>query len=1412
MRSRTRSMSRYFTIKFAITTLHFLFLIIHSQPVLGFNPEENKYVPNSRCPANMYGQECYLCDDLTFPADGVCQNCPEGSTSPAGSVYSTNCVCNNGLYRTFKIPQEQLGTTTVLKFECVPPASNLCAANFFRTGGICFPCPAHSTGIIGIETLTDCICNAGYSTSKVIDDPVVLRPYFQCTQCQAGKYAQPFYDKCESCPAASYSLAGSIKSGCVCQGGYSGQNGGSCTGCLPGKYSGGGPMPCVNCPVNSSSLGFASRCLCDKGFTGWDWLTCIPCPAGTYKNTLGSTQCSSCPANKSSPVMSTSTQDCTCSPGLGIFYLDETSKEHVVKCTVCAQGKFKSISGDIPCSNCPANTISPRGSTTITSCVCNAGFSGASGACLSCTAGTYKTLPGNGACTNCNDEEPFIDATRQIQRAQTCQQCAPGTYQNMSSPGALCVNCPVNSTSPVGSQSITNCACKDGFIGDVNNCKQCRTGTYKNTNPPCIDNPGIVRTIEWSKTDWMCVMPDTWQNREGYSTSFVSLSSFGCNSLCNECCAACRAHGLCTQPLAPACTSCPANSIPDLNTCVCNAGFAGPNGWNCTACATGKYSTAGKQFCSCNPGLYGPDGGNCNTCEPGKFSIGAQTVCTLCEVGKYSTTGTTTCSNCPTNSYSSTTGATINECECNPGFSGTGGTCVPCTAGKYKDTLGSTCSTCPDQSTSPTGSLAQIDCVCNAGHTCSDVASFQTNGYYCKYFEKHPGQCLDYAACSSCCSCSLFCAEMGHSLRPFGCESCPVGYNKTSVGPAPCSLCPRGETSTDGLKCVNATVITTKPTLTTSTTQVTTTSTTPAPTIDAFGYVTCSCTSQGVCQTSTGRTSGIISVNSSQYKRYMTCSWIIASKGFISLVFSSFNINTDYVFVSRCTTIYCESSEQIAELTGSGDLQTTFASTTGYMKVSFHTYEGPTSSGFIASWSIKPSAAIVTCDCYNSFCQPSTGRSSGTISINALQYTNSMYCSWIIASNGFISLVFSSFDMEQVVDFVIINRCTSSSCSEVTKVVELTGSGDLHTIFTSGTGYMQMVVQTNRIGTRSGFFSTWNTTVTSTTPVITTSTTPVRTTSSTPSPTSNEFRYVTCWCRSQNICQPSTDRRSGIISVNASQYTNSMYCYWIFASNISLKFSSFDMEERWDFVIINRCTSSSCSEVTKVAELTGSGDLQTTFTSGTGYMEVVINTDTSITRSGFVATWSTTDLAVTSTTPVITTSTTPVGTTSTTRSPTSSTILLQTSSTTPVETTSTTPSPTSSTILLRTSSTTPTQTTSITPTPTTSTTPAITSKSNTITSTPRYTSSMPARTITTTPVSTQTSTPVPSSSSEIFIIIGIITTMLFLICCCLVLFILCSSTRKRQSSLEYEQLEAQKQRANINSSRRRNGDDKVEYK
>jgi ABC-type transport system involved in multi-copper enzyme maturation permease subunit len=79
-------------------------------------------------------------------------------------------------------------------------------------------------------------------------------------------------------------------------------------------------------------------------------------------------------------------------------------------------------------------------------------------------------------------------------------------------------------------------------------------------------------------------------------------------------------------------------------------------------------------------------------------------------------------------------------------------------------------------------------------------------------------------------------------------------------------------------------------------------------------------------------------------------------------------------------------------------------------------------------------------------------------------------------------------------------------------------------------------------------------------------------------------------------------------------------------------------------------------------------------------------------------------------------------------------------------------------------------------------------------------------------VSTQTSTPVPSSSSEIFIIIGIITTMLFLICCCLVLFILCSSTRKRQSSLEYEQLEAQKQRANINSSRRRNGDDKVEYK
>ena len=973
MRSRTSVMSRYTMIDVGLSRLFFLCLVLSAVDAIPegmeFIPDKSFFgLPNSWCPVNMYGPRCDDCNELKFPADGVCQPCPAHSTSRAGAVDIVECSCNSNLYKVFAITNDQIGTVAVRQFSCVPgiDGSNNCPAHAYRdVYGTCTPCPQYSTGRMGSLKLADCVCNAGYATRPTKIGPGL--DYFECIECPSGKYAESNSPTCTSCPSGAWSLARSTKIDCYCQPGYSGYNGETCTACTSGKYSDfGGPKPCETCPDSSTSAMSASSCLCKSGFSGWNWKACTPCAAGTYKESLGSAQCSTCSVNQTSPVMSTARTDCICKAG---FFLtssfDPWLQYDVFACTLCTPGKYKNVSGNQQCSNCPINTMSSSGGTDLSACQCNAGFTG-SVSCFACAAGTYKTVIGSGSCTDCSVDEPFLDATRQVQRAQACQQCRPGTYQNTSSLDASCVNCPVNSTSPGGSRSFTDCVCKPGFIGNTNNCIECPSGTYAASSAPCVDKPGIVRTFEWSKTDYMCTAPSTWQNRIGYTTQFIDTVVNGCSisGICNDCCASCRAKGACNRPLDPVCLACPANSSPALTTCVCNAGFAGPNGWNCTACGVGRYSAVGEPFCSCNPGLYGLTYGICNACEPGKFSIGRQTTCTACVAGKYSTAGATTCTDCPVNSYSPVPGASIDGCECNAGFSGTSGTCVPCAAGKYKDTLGSTCLNCPEKTTSPIGSRLLGNCVCDAGHTCSDAVDFQTNRYYCSYFLTHPGQCIDYLACGACCSCSRFCGDSDIPPSLYGCTSCPLGTNKTSVGLAPCSKCPSGQTSIDGLQCVKAALFTTQittratPTPTTtlaavsSTPRLTTTPTPVSTTSTVFGSVTCTCNL--VCQPSNGTQSGIISINVSQYQNYMYCSWLISSNGLISLQFSLVDIDVwgDYVTINRCRTQSCSTVETLNGLYQPPDLRTIFTSDTGYIQVVFYSDFRDTGLGFRLRWNV----------------------------------------------------------------------------------------------------------------------------------------------------------------------------------------------------------------------------------------------------------------------------------------------------------------------------------------------------------------------------------------------------------------------------------------------------------------------------
>lgn len=112
-----------------------------------------------------------------------------------------------------------------------------------------------------------------------------------------------------------------------------------------------------------------------------------------YKQTPGSAECQACAALETTTgVASVSIDACVCAAGVGLFN---------GFCTTCASGTFKQQPGDQACGGaCPAFSSSPAGSSNLTDCRCDPGYSGPDGGtCVECAAGTYKVASGSTACT-----------------------------------------------------------------------------------------------------------------------------------------------------------------------------------------------------------------------------------------------------------------------------------------------------------------------------------------------------------------------------------------------------------------------------------------------------------------------------------------------------------------------------------------------------------------------------------------------------------------------------------------------------------------------------------------------------------------------------------------------------------------------------------------------------------------------------------------------------------------------------------------------------------------------------------------------------------------------------------------------------------------------------------------------------
>lgn len=184
----------------------------------------------------------------------------------------------------------------------------------------------------------------------------------------------------------------------------------------------------------------------------------------------------------------------------------------------------------------------------------------------------------------------------------TCSHPSPSTDPStLCRSSALCRSlscslCPTNTVSPSGSDDILNCICDLGYTGpDGAACSACPPGTYKN-----VDGSGL--------------------------------------------CSDCAAGTYLNVSAGSACVACPAGdrsiSLPAtifVDGCLCNAGYTGPDGGNCTACGAGTFKA-----------LNGS--GSCGACPIDTFASSAgATACDACAEGTSTngTTGRSVCFLCP---------------------------------------------------------------------------------------------------------------------------------------------------------------------------------------------------------------------------------------------------------------------------------------------------------------------------------------------------------------------------------------------------------------------------------------------------------------------------------------------------------------------------------------------------------------------------------------------------------------------------------------------------------------------------------------------------------------------------------------------------------------------------------------------
>ena len=570
-----------------------------------------------------------------------------------------------------------------------------------------------------------------------------------CVQCSSDTYSsQAGASACTACFQNAHSLPGSSSvASCTCKAGYQNSNL-SCTLCLPGSFSVDGNEGCKACPINHYY---------PEMMLPYDADRCLPCPT-----------------HSTAPIHSYRLSSCQCLPG---FTHTETASSF--ECSLCAAGSF--------CPNiqhsdgsrallttsleCPPNSWSSPGATSVQDCFCMPGYYGSAGDCEVCDANHYcpenatsmiscpshsNTLGVGGQATA---DACVCDGGYYVDEATlACEVCPLDSYCYSN----IAVSCPADSTAVDGSDAVEDCKCHTGLYMD----------TDPNTGlPVCLACPANVLCVGGS------AMPTNCANAAVVSgLSCVCPPGAQCvgeqNTTCVEpsTCQTCGPDTYCANNALQTCpqhATAPANSSA-FSACVCRDGYYMEHD-ACHLCPIDSYCAHNIQH-TCH--AWDP---NLVTQSTGKYSFED----CRCRAGYFRMSTADLCKPCPLDFY------------CPDGEELAFPSVVQCLENEY---------------TYDQGSTSRLECICDTGHKL-DATGAVTACLPCGQGERcQAGEVIEYQ-----CHFQLRTANEDHSkcvclpgfqqTSELTCEPCPPGSVKPLAGDHQCVLCAANEFSYNTTLC-----------------------------------------------------------------------------------------------------------------------------------------------------------------------------------------------------------------------------------------------------------------------------------------------------------------------------------------------------------------------------------------------------------------------------------------------------------------------------------------------------------------------------------------------------------------------------------------------------------------------------------